>query len=306
MRQAFVSAMGDAMASDARVWLLSADTGFHALDGLFERFPGRCLNCGIAEAAAIGLAAGLSLAGKRPFVYGIAPFVTLRCLEQIRVDLCINRLPVTVVGIGGGLVYGPAGPTHQSIEDVAAMAALPGMTVVCPGDPAEAEAATCAVLALEGPGYLRLGKSGEPAVHKGPLPAFALGRAIRLRAGRGIGVIASGAILPVAAEAVSDLARRGLDPEFLSVHTVKPLDEAALLDAASRCSLIAAVEEHSRIGGLCSAAAALIAARAPGVRLLPLAIPDAYSAGAFSQDALRHRYGLTPAAITDAILAALR
>lgn len=304
MRSAFVRALTEAAKRDDRVFLLTADTGFHALDDFRARFPGRFLNAGISEAAMIGMAAGLALEGFQVFAYGIAPFVTLRCLEQIRVDLCFQGLPVRVVGVGAGLTYGPEGATHHATDDVGALSALPGMTVVCPGDPAETEALTRACLKWPGPLYLRLGKSGEPAVHPGPA-AVVIGRGTRLRAGTGVAVLASGTVLPVAARAVERLAARGLDPEWWSLHTLKPFDTESVADVASRCGLLVTVEEHGPYGGLASRVAEVVAERGSGARLLRFSTRDEFVRRAAGREALRAEHGLTPDAITAGVLRAL-
>lgn len=304
MRSAFLRALTDAAERDERVFLLAADTGFHALDDFRTRFPVRFLNAGISEAAMIGVAAGMALEGFQVFAYGIAPFVTLRCLEQIRVDLCFHGLPVRVVGVGGGLTYGPEGATHHATDDVGVLSALPGMTVVCPGDAAETETLTRACLDWPGPVYLRLGKSGEPAVHPGPA-AVVIGRGTRLRAGRGVAVLASGTALPVAARAVERLAGRGLDPEWWSLHTLKPFDADAVADAASRCGLLVTVEEHGPHGGLASRVAEVLAERGSGTRLLRFGTGDEFVRRAGGREALRAEYGLTPDAIAEGVLRAL-
>ncbi len=304
MRSAFLRALTDSAARDDRVFLLTADTGFHVLDDFRARFPGRFLNAGISEAAMIGVAAGLALEGYQVFAYGIAPFVTLRCLEQIRVDLCFQRLPVRVVGVGAGLTYGPEGATHHATDDVGALTALPEMTVVCPGDPAETEALTRASLQWPGPLYLRLGKSGEPSVHAGEV-AVAIGRGTRLRRGRDVAIFASGTALPVAAGAVERLVGCGLDPEWWSLHTLKPFDAGAVADAASRCGLLVTVEEHGPYGGLASRVAEVVAGRGTRARLLRFSTGDAFTRHAGGREALRAGHGLTPEAVATGVLRGL-
>ncbi len=306
MRRALVETLTELMARDGSIHVLTADTGFHVFDEFQKCFPDRYLNVGIAEAGMVGLAAGLAHAGRRVVIYGIVPFVTMRCLEQIRVDLCYPSeagLPVTIVGVGGGLTYGPAGATHHAIEDIAVMRALPNMTVVCPGDPAEVRAAVRASLRLPGPCYLRLGKTGEPAVHAGEVEGFAIGRGIRLREGKDVALIATGNMLPVAAEACELLARRGVRAALVSMHTVKPIDRALVAELAGRCRLIATVEEHSIVGGLGEAVAGVLADDCPGApaRLRRFALPDAYAHEAGSQAYFRRLWGLTAPQIADAI-----
>lgn len=304
MRTAFVRAVTEAAEHDERVFLITADTGFHVLDDFRKRFPGRFLNAGIAEAAMIGVAAGLALEGFLVFAYGIAPFVTLRCLEHIRVDLCLHGLPVRVVGVGAGLTYGPEGATHHATDDVGALSALPGMTVLCPGDPVETEFLVRASLSWPGPVYLRLGKSGEPVVHERPVAAV-IGRGIRLRAGKSVAVLGSGTALAVAAKAVERLVGRGLEPELWSMHTLKPFDAEAIEDVASRCTLLVTVEEHGPFGGLASRVAEVIAQRGLSTRLLMCATGDEFVSFAAGRDALRGRYGLTPETIATRVMAAL-
>ena len=165
MRAAFVRGLTAAARQDPRVMLLTSDLGFKIFDEFASEFPGRFLNVGVAESNMIGVAAGLALGGMRPFAYSIAPFATLRCLEHVRNDVCYHNVAVTIVGLGGGYSYGHNGPTHHSLEDIAVMRVLPNMTVVCPGDPVEVEQAVVAAAMNGSPVYLRIGRSGDPAVH---------------------------------------------------------------------------------------------------------------------------------------------
>lgn len=295
MRQAFLTAVTALAANDPQVMLLTGDTGFHVFDQFREQFPRQFLNCGISEAAMIGMAAGLALSGKKVFVYGIAPFVTLRCLEQIRVDLCYQQLPVIIVGVGAGLTYGTSGSTHHTIEDCAVLNCLPGMTVLCPGDPAETLALVREAVTLAGPSYLRIGKSGEPAVHPPGVVAARIGQGITLQRGTEVAVIATGTMLAGANEACRLLAGQGITVELVSMHTIKPLDEPLVVDLARRFQAMVTVEEHTVIGGLGAAVAMVLAARGSGVRLLMAGIPDQYADPAGSQEGLRERYQLTPA-----------
>jgi transketolase len=309
MRRALAETLTELVTEGRPVHVLTADTGFHVFDDFQKRFPDRYLNVGVAESAMVALAAGLARAGRRVFTYGIVPFVTMRCFEQIRLDLCYPLeagLPVTIVGVGGGLTYGPAGTTHHAIEDIAVMRALPNMTVVCPGDGAEVRAAVRASLDLAGPCYLRLGKTGEPAVHAGEIEGFAIGRGVRLQTGGDVALIATGNMLPVAAEACDLLAGRGVEATLVSMHTVKPIDRALVAELAGGCRMIATVEEHSIVGGLGEAVAGVLAdspvpAGRAAARLRRFALPDAYAHEAGSQAYFRRRHGLTAEQIADAI-----
>jgi len=293
MREAFVEALTEMAERGEAVYVLAADTGFHVLDRFRARFPERYLNVGISEAAMIGVAAGLAQERKRVFCYGIVPFVTMRCFEQIRVDLCYPCLPVTIVGVGGGLTYGPAGATHHAIEDVAVLSALPNMTIVCPGDPLETKAAAEACVSLTGPCYLRLGKSGEPVIHTDGIRSFRIGKGIRVREGSEIGILATGTMLETAVRAAELLEKEGRRPEVVSMHTLKPIDRPLITDLAGRCRTLVTVEEHSHIGGLGATVAGAIADLGLDVRFERFALPDAYAHEAGSQEYFRRKSGLT-------------
>ena len=254
MRAAFVRGLTAAARQDPRVMLLTSDLGFKIFDEFAGEFPGRFLNVGVAESNMIGVAAGLALGGMRPFAYSIAPFATLRCLEHVRNDVCYHKVAVTIVGLGGGYSYGHNGPTHHSLEDIAVMRALPNMTVVCPGDPVEVEQAVGAAAAHGSPVYLRIGRAGDPVVHKGRV-RFEIGRAITLRDGRDCTLISTGNTLPLAVEISERLRASSISCRVLNMHTVKPLDEAALHACAGETRALFTIEEHSRIGGLGSAIA---------------------------------------------------
>ncbi len=207
MRDAFFRALTELGAADERVWALTGDLGV----GLFEPFeavaPGRYLNVGIAEQTLVGVAAGLAYAGKVPFAYSIAPFITSRPHDQVRVDVACAEANVKLVGVGSGVSYGTLGPTHHAIEDLALMRVLPGMTVLAPGDPAEAGRAVRAAGAHDGPVYLRLGKNGEPSLLPADAP-FAIGCALELRRGGDVTIAATGTALREATAAADLLAGR--------------------------------------------------------------------------------------------------
>jgi transketolase len=306
MRNAFADEITRLAREDERVFLLSGDIGNRLFDGYKASTPDRFLNCGVAEANMTGVAAGLAMAGLRPVTYTIVPFVTTRCLEQIRVDLCYQDLPVVIAGVGGGLSYASLGGTHHSLEDIALLRALPGMTVVCPGDAHEVRAALRAALAHDGPVYLRLGKKGEPLVHPEP-PPFEIGRAITVREGGDACLVSTGNMLPTALAAAEALERDGVATRVVSMHTVKPLDEELLAEAFETSRVVATIEEHSRIGGLGSAVAEWLVDRGAGpARLVRVATDDFFLHESGNQAYARERYGLTPEAIRERVLAADR
>jgi transketolase len=273
MRTTFIETLLQEAERDERIWLLTADLGYSVLEPFAARFPDRYVNVGVAEQNLIGVAAGLAHSGLRPFVYSIANFPTLRCFEQIRNDVCYHNANVTIVAVGGGLAYGSQGYTHHGVEDLAVMRALPGMTVVAPGDPVETRLATRALCRAEGPKYMRLGKAKEPLVHQRE-PEFALGRAIYLRPGRDLTIISTGAMLADAINASNELAREKIRAGVMSMPTLKPFDVETVVRAARRTGAVLTAEEHSLTGGLGSATAeALFEAGVP-VRFRKLGIPD--------------------------------
>jgi transketolase len=297
MRDAFFEGLAELAARDERVWALTGDLGIGLFDPVAQAAPGRVLNVGIAEQALVGMAAGLAYAGKVPFAYSIAPFITSRPNDQIRVDVAIPRANVKLVGVGGGVAYGYLGPTHHAIEDLALMRALPGMTVLAPGDPGEALRATRAAFALEGPVYLRLGKNGEKRV----LPedaSFAVGRAAVLRAGADVTLASTGAMLPDVLDAAERLATFGVEAGVLHFGTIKPFDSEALAEAVAISGALVTVEEHSIIGGLGSAAAEALAEAGVPVRLKRMGLCDEFAHAVGSREHLLLHYGLTVADMT--------
>lgn len=263
MRTAFIQALDEIAGRDARVCLVVGDLGFSVIEEFERKHPAQFVNAGVSEQNMIGLAAGMALAGRVVFTYSIGNFATLRGLEQIRNDVCYHRANVKVVAVGGGVAYGNLGVTHHATEDVAILRSLPNMVVVAPGDPVEARLATRAIAALDGPAYLRLGKAGEPLVHEVE-PDFELGRAITLREGQDVTLIASGGMLATADKVARSLASGGLGVRLLSMHTVKPLDRDAIAGAATETRHVFTLEEHSVEGGLGGAVAEVMAELEPG------------------------------------------
>ena len=290
MRTAFFQTLMEAATRDERVFLVTGDLGFGVVEPFAAAFPDRFLNAGVAEQNMTGIAAGLALSGKVVFTYSIANFPTLRCLEQIRNDVCYHEANVTIVSVGGGFAYGSLGPSHHATEDLAIMRALPGMTVLAPGDPKEAAGATRAAVAHAGPCYLRLGRAGERTIHRGPLD-FQIGRAIQVREGRAVTLIATGGMLETAVDVAGRLALQGVESRVLSMHTLRPLDNEAVLAAAEETGGIVTLEEHSVIGGLGSAVAEVLAA----------ITASAFAAHAGTQEYLRFLYGLSPEAIQEKV-----
>ncbi|HUW84749.1 MAG TPA: transketolase C-terminal domain-containing protein [Phycisphaerae bacterium] len=297
MRTAFIETLCDLAAQDERIFLLTGDLGYSVLEPFARCYPKRYLNAGIAEQNMTGVAAGLALCGKTVFTYSIANFPLLRCLEQVRNDVCYHRANVKIVAVGGGCTYGSSGYTHHGVEDLAVARSLPGMTVIAPADPIETRLAMRALARMSGPCYLRLGKAGEPVVHRGE-PEFEIGRAVQVRTGRDVTLISTGAMLKETLSAADQLARQGIEAGVLSMHTLKPLDRQALRQAAEQTGAIVTVEEHSVIGGLGSAVADFLAeADLSYVRLRKHALPDELQRKVGSQQYFRRLSGSIVASV---------
>jgi transketolase len=304
LRNAFADEVAKLAQEDKRVVLLSGDIGNRLFDN-FKKVDGqRFLNCGVAEANMMGVAAGMALSGLRPFIYTITPFTTTRCFEQIRVDACYHKAPVIIVGTGSGLSYAELGPTHHSLEDMAILRTLPGIRVVAPCDSNELRQVVRAALQEDGPVYIRIGKKGEPAVYDHP-PEIIIGRANVIRPGVDVALICAGTILSEAITAAEILQVNGIMAEVVSFHTVKPLDSEYLAQAASRFRLVCTIEEHGLIGGLGSAVAEWNIDATHKVRQLRFGTPDEFMHEVGSQAYARAKYGLTPENIAKGILASL-
>jgi len=301
VRGAFFQTLMELAESDERIYLLVGDLGFGVVEPFLHKFPKRFLNVGVAEQNLAGLGAGIALTGRVVFTYSIANFPIFRCLEQIRNDVCYHRANVKIVSIGGGYSYGALGMTHHATEDLAILRALPEMTVVAPGDPGEVREATRAIVAHEGPCYLRLGRAGEPTIHSS-LPDFQLGKAIRVRDGDALTLVSTGALLQTAVKVADLLAAKGVQVRVLSMHTIKPLDQEAVLAAARETRAVVTLEEHSVIGGLGGAVAECLAEsgelRVPFKRI---GIPSTFSSDIGSQEYLRAKCGLSAECLLDTV-----
>ncbi|MDB4978598.1 MAG: hypothetical protein JWM56_784 [Candidatus Peribacteria bacterium] len=301
MRTAFVRTLLAAAQKDPSVMLITGDLGFTVLEEFRDTLPNQYLNAGVAEQNMIGVAAGLALCGKKVFVYSIIPFVTYRCLEQIRNDVCYHQLPVCVVGIGAGYSYGYQGATHHAMEDIGIMRSLPGMSVICPGDPYEAEAAVHAILDWQKPCYLRLGKAGEPALHSSALQ-LEIGSALQMQEGTDLTIIATGNILETAVSVTKVLEAQNIRVRLLSMPTVKPIDTHAISRAATQTKLIVTLEEHGPIGGLGSATAETLSVGNMNCQHLLLSGPATFAQMVGSQQHLRAKAGLDTESLARTIL----
>jgi len=301
MRPTFIKTLVELAQKDERIFLLTGDLGYAALEPFREKFPKRFINMGVAEQNMAGFAAGLAMSGKLPVVYSIATFVTLKTLEQVRNDICYQNLNVKIVGVGSGLTYSQYGATHHSQEDIGLMRLLPNMKVICPGDPVEVEAATRAMMADPQPCYLRIGSRGEPVLHEPPID-FQIGKGITLRPGKDIALVATGNMLENTMKAAELLRGSGLSPQVVSMHTVKPLDANLLKELFINFQQVFTIEEHSQIGGFGSAVAELAAELHDGrASLHRIALPDQFQKLGAWLARLRQENGLSPEGIAETV-----
>ncbi len=267
------------------------------MDAFVKRFPERYIEAGIAEANMVGIAAGLALAGKIPFASSFAAFVPGRCFDHIRQSVCYSNLNVKLVGTHAGLTVGEDGATHQMMEDIALLRSLPGMTIVVPADAVEAEKATRAIAAWKGPCYLRLGRNKQPVFTLAETP-FEIGKAVELRSGSDITIIACGVMVHKALLAADALGKEGISARVINMHTLKPPDEEAILRAARETGAIVTAEEHQVFGGLGGAVAEAVCKRHP-VPMRIIGMRDAFGESG-KPDELLVKHGLTEREITDA------
>ena len=307
MRNAFADELTKLGAEDPRVVMLSGDIGNRLFDKFKAAQPERFFNCGVAEQNMMGVAAGMAMSGLRPVAYTITPFVTTRCLEQIRTDAAYHEAPVTVVSVGAGLAYAGLGPTHHACEDISFLRSIPNMVVIAPGDAWEVRASLRAVMQQDRPAYIRMGKKGEPVIHEGPIADFTIGKAITIADGSDVCILSTGNILPEALEAGQLLRQRGVSARVVSFHTVKPLDEACLTEAFQRFERVVTVEEHSTIGGLGSAIAEwAVDTDADARKLLRIGTPDKFFKLSGEQHFAREQLGLTGHQIAERVAATLK
>ena len=302
MRTVFNKTLLEIAEKDPRIHLVLADIGYGEIEGFARRFPERYYNCGVMEQHMTGTACGIAMEGNIAVTYSIANFPTLRCLEQIRNDVCYHNANVKIVNIGGGVSYGPLGVSHHSTEDIAILRALPNMVVVVPCDLKEAEAATHAIFAYEGPVFYRCGYKNEKDIHQRPF-RFELGKALTVEDGEDCTVIFCGPIGYEARKAVMTAREKGIQCRLISMHTVKPIDQEAIIKAARETGRIITVEEHNRSGGLGSAVAEVLADEdGLQVKMCRMALPDVNVHEVGSQQWLREYYHLTAPYIERTIL----
>ena len=297
-RQAYAETLVELCKADERIVVLDADLSASTMTQQFGKaFPGRFFNTGIAEQNLMSVAGGLAAAGKTVFASTFAVFATGRAYDQVRVAIAHNRLNVKIAATHSGLTAGEDGASHQALEDIALMRALPNMTVVVPADATEAAQAVRVAAAQQGPFYIRLGRPPVPVLF-GADYRFELGRARSLAQGSDVAVFATGHMVAVALEAARLLAAEGISAEVVNVSTIKPLDVEAVVAAARKCGAAVTVEEHSIIGGLGSAVAEALSENFP-VRLRRVGVRDVFGESGKPAELLK-AYGLSPECVVAA------
>jgi len=253
MRNAFAKEITNSAKSNKNIVLLVGDIGNRLFDSFKEENPSRFYNCGIAEALMTGVASGLANTGFLPVTYTITPFNTLRCLEQIKLDVCYPNLPIIIVGTGSGLSYASLGATHHSLDDIAVMRMLPNMQILVPGDSVEVIGCLNAAIKSKKPTYIRLGKKGEPIIHQKQF-VYEIGKVIPVHKGQKNLVISVGNMLSECVLATQKFETKyKIHPEIVSLGSVNPLDESYLKVAFKKFDQITVVEEHGFVGGAGSA-----------------------------------------------------
>ncbi|MGO8701716.1 MAG: transketolase family protein [Limisphaerales bacterium] len=281
---------------DARIVVLDADVPKSTNTYQFrDVFPDRFFNCGVAEQNMICIAAGLAASGKIPFASTFAVFASMRACEQVRTSVCYPRLDVKIVATNAGVDNAGDGVTHQGIEDLAIMRAMPNLTVLSPSDPVTTRAAVYAMAATQGPVYMRLGRNPSPNIHVEPVE-FEIGKMIRLRDGGDLTIIATGNMVQQALLAAENLAARDLQARVLDCHTIKPIDKQAIIDAARQTVGIVTAEDHSIVGGLGSAVCEVVAEYAPTL-VRRVGLQDCFAGSGRKYRALLSHFGLDAAAI---------
>jgi transketolase len=305
MRKGFIAALTELASRDKRIMLLTGDLGFMLMDPFAGEFPERFVNVGVAEQNMVGIATGLAEAGMIPFVYSITPFAVLRPYEFIRNGPIYHRLPVRIVGAGGGFDYAHEGISHYAIEDVGVLRLQPGMTVLAPADYMQAKAALLRTWDLPGPIYYRLGKDERATIPRLE-GGFELGRLQVLDAGRDLLIIAMGSVAIEAAKAVATLASQGISPGFAVLASVNPPPIEDLKDILSHYGVVLTVETHYVDGGIGSLVSEVIAETGLRCRLVRCGVRSTPDGTMGSHEYLLHIHGLSAERLADAAVLALR
>jgi transketolase len=305
MRTAFIETLCELAQTDERIWLLTGDLGFSVLERFGNYFPERFVNMGVAEQNMTSVAAGLALTGKTVFTYSIANFPVIRCLEQIRNDVCYHNLNVKIVAVGSGVSYGTAGYSHHGIEDIALMQSMPNMTVITPADPFETKQVMHAIISKNGPCYLRLGRGGEPNIY-GNLSPFEIGKATCLNEGTEIAIFSTGPIISEVLKALVYLKKNNVNPYVINFPTLKPFDDETVKQIASKVKNIFTVDEHTSYGGFTGSVSKAMAMSGFNCKLTQICLTDEYISITGTQSYLHKYHGIDAEFICKKILEVLK
>ncbi len=297
MREAYGRALADYGEKNPDLIVLDVDTASSTLTRFFrDRFPERFFNIGIAEPCMVDVGVGFALGGYLPFINGFSALLALRAIEAIRTNVCYARTNVKIAASYAGLSDYKDGPTHHAITDIALLRALPEMTVIVPGDAVESAAFVPLVAAWDGPVTLRLNRSGAIPVHAASGPDLEIGRGIQRRDGNDLAIIACGTMVGRAMKAAEQLAKLNIQARVVEIHTIKPLDEDLICQAAAETGAVITAEEHSIIGGLGSAVAEVLSQKQPTL-MRRIGIRDIFTRTAPDPDTLMDAFGLAAADI---------
>jgi transketolase len=301
-RQVICETLMELAKTDRDIMVLASDSRGSAMMGPFAKaYPDQFVEVGIAEQNIVGIAAGLAHSGKKPFVTSPACFLSMRSIEQIKVDAAYSAMNVKLVGISGGISYGALGMSHHSLQDIAVMRAIPGIAVILPADRHETRRMTEALVRHEGPVYVRVGRNPVEDVYDDAGDGeFVIGKAVTMREGGDLTIIAAGETVRVALDAEALLRESGVSCRVLNMHTIKPLDEEAVLRAARETGHIITVEEHSIHGGLGAAVAETVIQHHP-VPMRIVGIPDEPAIAGKTAEVFRH-YGISAENLADLAL----
>lgn len=302
MRDTFMKTLLEMAKENKNIELITGDLGFGVLKPFWSTLPDQLTNAGIAEQNMTSVAAGMALEGKKVFTYSIGNFPTLRCLEQIRNDCAYHDADVKIICVGGGFVYGSLGMSHHATEDIAALRALPNVSVFAPADKVEAKAICEAMNNYPGTCYIRLGRGGEKVI-RDKIDNFEVGKALKVQDGSKIAIFFTGAIYEEIAGALDLLKENGIDPIVYSFPTIKPIDKETIMQCCQECDAIFTVEEHNIVGGFGSAVAEVMAeAKGNRAQLVRIGMEDLYATKVGSQKYLRNEYGISSSKIYERII----
>ncbi len=299
IRDAFFDMLYQYAQTDTKVIVLTADMGAQSLEQLKHDFPRQYINTGIAEQNMISIAAGLALSGCKVFAYGIIPFVTFRCFEQIKVDLCSMHLPVTIIGVGPGVTYASDGPTHHGTHDISVMRVLPGITILNPSDSALAQECANICYQTPSPTYVRIDKGIFPQLYSSPVdctPGLHL-----LRKGTDLTIIATGTIVHTALDVAKKLDNFSISSSVIDLYRIKPLNAQKLIEYCSQTNAVVSLEEHTLAGGLGSIIAECLNDHQMTLPLKRIGFPDEHCLCAGERKTIQENYGLSTELICNTI-----